>query len=70
MTRLQGETGASPLEMRAELERMMRRLEDLTDIMNPWEQKFIYSMADNLTSDEWVPTPRQLFAARDINQKY
>lgn len=70
MTRLQGETGASPAEMRAELERMMRRLEDLTDIMNPWEQKFIYSMADNLTSDEWVPTPRQLFAARDINMKY
>lgn len=70
MTRLQGETGASPAEMRAELERMMRRLEDLTDIMNPWEQKFIYSMADNLTSDEWVPTPRQLFAAREINMKY
>jgi len=70
MTRLQGETGASPAAMRAELERMMRRLEDLTDIMSPWEQKFIWSMADNLTSDSWTPTPRQLFACRDINIKY
>ena len=70
MTRLQGETGASPAAMRAELERMMRRLEDLADIMSPWEQKFIWSMADNLTSDSWTPTPRQLFACRDINIKY
>jgi hypothetical protein len=70
MARLQGETGASPTEMRTEIARMMATLEPLVDQMNDWEQRFMMSMADNLTSDEWVPTARQLFAMRDLNLKY
>jgi hypothetical protein len=56
--------------MRAELERMMAVLTDQVDRMDQWEQRFMTSMADNLMSDEWVPTSGQLFKLRDINTKY
>jgi hypothetical protein len=69
-SRLQGETGATPTEMRAEISRMMATLEPLVDQMDDYEQRFMMSMADNLTSDSWTPTPKQLFKARDINEKY
>lgn len=68
--RLQGETGATPQEMRAEIASMVNLLSDLTEQMSDWEARFITDMADNLTSDSWVPTPAQLFKCRDINQKY
>lgn len=68
--RLQGETGGSPAEMRAELERMLATLEGEIDRMNDWEQRFMANMADNLVNDSWTPTPQQLFALRDINAKY
>jgi hypothetical protein len=68
--RLQGETGASPTEMRSEMVRMMTTLGPLVDQMDDYEQRFVTSMMDNLTSDSWTPTPKQLFKARDINEKY
>lgn len=68
--RLQGETGASPAEMRAEIERMLATLEGELDRMDDWEQRFMASMADNLVNDSWAPSPAQLFKLRDINSKY
>lgn len=70
MTRLQGETGATPAEMRAEIERMLATLEGEIDRMDDWEQRFMASMADNLVNDAWTPSPAQLFACRDLNAKY
>lgn len=70
MTRLQGETGATPVAMRAEIERMLATLEGEIDRMRDWEQSFMASMADNLVSDSWTPSPAQLFKLRDINSKY
>lgn len=68
--RLQGETGGSPAEMRAELERMLATLEGEIDRMDDWEQRFMAGMADNLVNDAWTPSPAQLFKLRDINSKY
>lgn len=67
---LKGETGGSPVEMRAELVRMMATLEGEIDRMSDWEQRFMENMADNLVNDNWAPTPAQLFKLRDINTKY
>ncbi len=70
MTHLQGETGGTASERRAELQRLLHILEGEIDRMEPREQQFLTDMADSLAGDEWTPTPRQLFWARDLNEKY
>ena len=72
MSGLQGETGhESAAARRAELQRMMPSLLDLIDQMDAYEQRFVTDMNDQLVLNaEWVPTPKQLFKARDINVKY
>lgn len=72
MSALQGQTGHdSPSDRRAELERMMPNLESQVESMDAYEQRFVTDIRDNLDgNEEWAPTPRQLFKARDINTKY
>lgn len=72
MSGLQGQTWHdSAADRRAEMERMLRVLEPDVDRMSDWEQRFVTDMQDNLDgNDEWVPMPKQLFKARDINERY
>lgn len=68
--KLQGETGSTAAERRAEIVRMLPSLQDHIDEMNAWEQQFVTSMADSVESETWEPSPNQLFKARDLNMKY
>jgi hypothetical protein len=72
MSALQGETGhESPLGRRTEMQRLVTGLLDSIDQMDSWEQRFLTDMNDQLVlSDDWIPTPKQLFKCRDINEKY
>lgn len=56
---------------RAELQRIITGLMESMDEMDQWEQRFVTDMNDQLTmAVGWIPTPRQLFKARDLNVKY
>lgn len=56
---------------RAELRIIITSLLESMDEMDQWEQRFVTDMNDQLElSVEWIPTPKQLFKARDLNVKY
>lgn len=52
------------------MERLVKLLDESLDEMDSWEQGFVTSMHDWLDNPAWVPTPKQLFKARDIKDKY
>lgn len=68
--RLQGETGSTPAERRAEIARMIGTLVDHIEELNAWEQQFVNDMADNVMSETWEPSARQLFKCRDLYEKF
>jgi hypothetical protein len=71
MSGLQGQTGHdSPEECRAEMERLLPMLDDMLEKLDKWEQGFVASMYEHLENTGWAPTPKQLFKARDIKDKY
>lgn len=72
MTTLWNQTGhASKAALRKEAEQLIRYLRDHIEAMSEWEQRFCTDMLDQVThNEEWVPSAKQLFKMRDLNQKY
>ena len=66
------ETGhASRTDLRAETEKLVNALRDHIDEMDEREATFMTNMLDSATlSEEWVPSPKQLFWMRDLNEKF
>ena len=61
----------SKAELRAEAEKLINYLRDHIDEMNDWEARFMTDMLDQITlSEERVPSPKQLFKMRDLNEKF
>lgn len=72
MTTLWNQTGhSSREELRAEAQKLISYLRDHMDSMDSREATFMTNMLDNVTlSEEWVPSPKQLFWLRDLNVKF
>ena len=72
MTTLWNQTGHdSRAALRTEAEKLINYLRDHMDEMDSREATFMTNMLDQITlSEEWVPSPRQLFWMRDLNVKY
>jgi len=68
---LWNQTGHSSREdLRAEAQKLIDYLSAHLDEMDSKEATFMTNMIDSIESEEWVPSPRQLFWMRDLNVKY
>jgi chlorite dismutase len=72
MTTLWNVTGHSTkAELRAEADKLITYLRDHIDEMSEREATFMTNMLDQAAmSEEWVPSPKQLFWMRDLNEKF
>lgn len=72
MTFIWTETGHPSREaLRKEMELLVSYMRDHYEAMSAREQVFTGNMLDRLAEDDdWVPSAKQLFWARDLHQKY